>query len=159
MMMRKIFFIACFLLSTVSFAATTTTSPEECTPIKVKTIGKNIILNTDLPKDSAQVYLLKNISKKSLWLDHPTKRVGVSAGWATYLRTGRWSALLVNRKEFSVSCAVIQPGHADYLNCGQQISVCASKQVTKGGRKGTYWVAEDKSWEEVMLAVNKLTKK
>lgn len=143
--------MALFLIffSVTSFA----TNNFQCTPYKSKIDGKNIILNAELPKEGALVYLFQNNSKKSLWLDHPTKKMGASAGWSSYLRKGNWSALVVNRKDFSISCAVIQPGHADNLNCSQVISICKPYQVAVSKRKGTYWLVEDKSWDAVVAVV------
>jgi len=155
-MIRIVLAIVFFIFSVNSMASSP--SLRECTPIKTRTDGKNIILSSDLPKGSSQVYYLRNISNKSLWLDHPQRKAGANAGWSSYLRTGNWSALIVNRKEFSVSCAVIQPGNVDYLNCSQAITVCTPNEIL-ARRKGTYWVVEDKSWSDVSKVVNKLIKK
>jgi len=122
--------------------------PIPCSPVKVTVANQNILLSGPHEKNSSQMYFLKNKSQKSLWLDHPTKRGTASAGWASYLQTERWSAIVVDKKDFSLSCAVIQPGKVDYLNCAQAISVCAPAHVAiPANRKGSYWLVENKPLE------------
>lgn len=128
-----------------------------CTPLKVKAANKNIFLTSSATQPaSAQLYFLKNVSKKSLWLDHPTKRAAASAGWSSYLRPGQWSAIVMDKKDFALSCAVIAPGQVEYLDCATAIAVCIPQHlVVTSMRKGTYWFVEDKSWEELLKGVAK----
>lgn len=124
-----------------------------CTVLKLKTQNKNILL-----PDIAQIYFVHNISQKSLWLDHPAehKGKGVSAGWSSYFQPGKWSAILLNRKNFAISCAVIQPGKVDYQDCAKVISVCQPEKISfESNRKGSYWLVEDKTWDELLSALGK----
>ena len=120
-----------------------------CTPTKVlKSQNKNIILEgaTD-----THVYLIKNHTQKSIWLDHPGKHSGASAGWSSYLKPGDWSALLVEKHDFSVSCSVIAPGKMETLDCAQSLSVCKPMHLAyTSHRKGTFWLVEGKPWKELL---------
>jgi hypothetical protein len=83
---------------------------------------------------------------------HPS----VSAGWSSYLRNGNSSAIWVNRKNFNLSCAVIQPGKLEYLDCAKVISICEPKEVVyQSSRKGTYWLVEDKPWDDLIKLLGK----
>ncbi len=127
-----------------------------CASLALKSQDKNISLPGVDESRTPKIYFLKNISQKSLWLDHPVEHVAASAGWSSYLRPGNSSALLVNRKNFTISCAVISPGKVDYLDCEKAIAVCVPKQATMTtNRKGVYWLAEDQSAEELLKTLEK----
>lgn len=148
----KCFFMILFVISKTTFAAPGVT----CSTVIVKSQNKNIILpGVDKPK-AIQIFFVKNASKESLWLDHPVEHRSASAGWSSYIQPEKWSALLVSRKEFAISCAVIQPGKVNYQKCADVISVCIPKQASfESKRKGSYWLAENKSWDELLTALEK----
>ena len=126
-----------------------------CNPIKLQSQDKNIILAGPDSSGVAQVYFFKNTGTQGVWIDHPTHRTA-NAGWSSYVRTGHWSAFLLNRKNFEISCSVIQPGKVDNLNCANVISVCTPKEVSfKTPPKGSYWLAEDKSWDDIVKDVTR----
>lgn len=153
--MRHTLFIG---LLTVLFGATNVAEAGiTCTPITLKAHDKNIILPGVDDVHSSQIYLMQNVSKQSLWLDHPNERHrSASAGWSSYLLPGKWSALLVNRKNFTISCAEIQPGKVDYQNCSKAITVCTPHVASfDSKRKGSYWLVEDQSWEDLLKALDK----
>jgi len=130
-----------------------------CTPAVVKVEGKNIILPGPTQEKTAQVYFFNNISKKSLWLDHPIDKLSASAGWSSYFQPGNWSAMVVNRKDFTISCAQIEPGKVAYQECAKAIAICTPKQVDfDAKRKGSYWLVEDKSWDDFVVALKKHSK-
>jgi hypothetical protein len=133
--------------SSLSFAAPAV--PLACTPVKVKVINHNLVLEgISASAPAGQIFFFKNNSSKSLWLDRLGKQSSASAGWSSYLRPHNWSALFLNKKEFLLSCAVIQPGKVDYVNCGQVLSVCIpTHSALTSTRKGSYWLVEDKPWE------------
>lgn len=140
------------------YAETPASAPKmACTPVKVKVVDHNLVL--DVPASSlatGQLYFLKNASQQSIWLDKLNKKASASAGWSSYLRPNNWSALLVDKKEFTLSCAVIKPGNVDYVNCGQAISVCTPAHVTlTTSRKGGFWVAEDLPWDVFVKMLSK----
>src|SRR5580658_830628 len=100
--MRKVMIIYvmlfCLLSCAVADAATVAVSPApvmklDCQPVKAKVVGQTIELSGEATP--GQVYILKNTSQKSIWLDHPVKKPSASAGWSSYLRTGNASALFL----------------------------------------------------------------
>ncbi len=145
---------------TVSYAAISLPSLDSlsntiCQTMKIQSQDKNIFLNTSGAEGSL-IYFVKNASEKSIWLDHPVKNASASAGWSSYLRPGNWSAILVDKKSFELSCALIQPGKVDSLNCSQSLSICnPSHVIFMSNRKGSYWLTEDKSWKEFIKALVK----
>ncbi len=130
----------------IAFAA----ENKPCVPITVKTDNKNIILPGPVEARTVVMYFFNNKIQSSLWLDHPVTRPSMSAGWSSYIRPGNWSALVVNRKNFTISCAVIKPGKVDYLDCSQVLSICSPQGwgPTKG--KSTHWMLENKTWDEIV---------
>ncbi|MHB1946511.1 MAG: hypothetical protein ACYCQI_00170 [Gammaproteobacteria bacterium] len=128
-----------------------------CTPLTLKTHEQEIILPGVSDPHATQIYFLKNIAQQSIWLDHPDERHrGAHAGWSSYLRTGKWSALLLNRKNFTLSCAEIQPGKVQYHNCEKSITVCTPQHVQfDSKRKGSYWLVEDQTWDELLKSLEK----
>ncbi|MDR3491029.1 MAG: hypothetical protein P4M12_03160 [Gammaproteobacteria bacterium] len=144
-------FICC--LSVVSAQA----SPFDCSPVKVKTQDKSVLLNAaENKQDGAIVYFFKNTSAKSIWLDHPNKRASASAGWSSYLQPGNWSALLLDKKEFELTCAIIEPGKVNYVSCEKSLTICApAPAVINSTRKGSYWLVEDKAWNDFLAAFKK----
>lgn len=137
-------------------AAPATVSETQCVPVKLKTQGNYIILPGPEQSRTARLYFFKNVSKQSLWLDHPVGHASASAGWSSYLRTGNWAALMLARKNFVVSCSVINPGNVDELECEKAISVCVAKSKDViPNQKNTYWLAEDKSWDDLVKAMAK----
>jgi hypothetical protein len=150
--MRKlVIVILCAAFSTVLYAE----SQFPCYPVKVKIENKNIVLLGPEKSDLAQVYFFKNSSKEAVWLDHPTRK-SASAGWSSYLRSENWSAFILNRKDFVITCSAIRPGKVDSLDCMQVLAVCAPKEAAfKTPPKGTYWLVEDKSWDEVVKSMEK----
>jgi hypothetical protein len=120
-----------------------------CIPIKnLKSHDKNISLEG---VETNPIYLIKNHTKKSIWLDHPVKHIGASAGWASYLKSGDWSALVVDKRDFSLSCSVIAPGKMETLDCAQALSVChPAHLVYNPHRKGTFWLVEGKNWKDML---------
>jgi hypothetical protein len=127
-----------------------------CSPAVVKADNKTIILpGVSQPKET-MIYLFNNISKESLWLDHPVPHPSASAGWSSYVRPGHWSAMLINRKDFAINCAEIKPGQVEYKDCAKAITICSPKNAAfTSKRKGTYWLVEDKPWDDLIQGLQK----
>lgn len=147
-MLRKLTLLAVLCLSAASaFAADTKLV---CTPLALKSQNKDFNLPGVEKSHTKKIYLFKNISQQSLWLDHPTEHAASSSSLSSYLRVNNASALLVNRKKFNINCSAITPGDVVGLDCEKVVSVCELKQSeVNSSRKGTYWLVEDKSWVEV----------
>ncbi|HSW69602.1 MAG TPA: hypothetical protein VLI69_05580 [Gammaproteobacteria bacterium] len=150
-MIRKI-----ILMSALAISLNVMAEEDLCVPLDMQSENKEIVLPGPDQTHASQIYFFKNLTEKSIWLDHPVLHPSASAGWSSYLRAGHASAILVNRKNFNLNCAVIKPGKVEYLDCAKAISVCMPKEMTlKSARKGTYWLVEDKSWDDLMKALAK----
>lgn len=105
----------------------------------------------------SQIYFFENKSQKSIWLDRYSKNPGASAGWATYIRPGNWSALVVNnKKDLVITCTTIQPGTVISIDCAKVLRFCAPKNGSATPLlKGTYWLAEDKPPENFVKTLEK----
>lgn len=147
-----VLFYLWLLTASLSFAA----EPMHCTPLALIAQDKQIILpGSDQPK-TAVIYILHNKSIQSLWIDHPIARPSASAGWSSYLRAGNWSALVLNKKDFALRCAMIQPGKVVYLDCANTLDICTPNKVeSTKPLEGSYWLAEDKNSESFIKAINK----
>ncbi len=115
---------------------------------KVYTANLNYVLNKITPKQIPQVYFLKNKSKYMLVIDHVQKDAGAKAGWSSYLAPGKWSALAVSQTGFSVRCTISQQGKFYQGGCEKLLSVCQPMAGATINANGSYWVAENKSWQD-----------
>jgi hypothetical protein len=164
-MMRRILSVLFFsiLLNHISYAAgflpaNPAVSAVACAPIKAKIQDQNIVLDGAGSDGLSQLYLLKNTSSKSIWIDHVGKKASANAGWSSYLRPGNGSALLLDKKDFSLTCSLIEPGKVVSVKCAQAITVCVTKSISTK-RKGSFWLMEDKPWDELLKALSKKTAK
>ena len=93
------------------------------------------------------LYLFYNKSTKNLLLEHPHVHRGASAGWSSELKAKHWSAFLVNRPNFAISCATMKKNYhvSANENCTELLKVChyRSFKTKKGNLQGTFWVAEN----------------
>lgn len=121
-----------------------------CAAANIKQQDNKIILPGSDNKNTAQIYFLENISKQGIWIDHPLSRRGAGAGWGSFLRPGNISVLMINQKNFVLSCAIIQPGEVSYQNCLKVIQVSVPKNFQiKGKQSASYWLVEDKPRQEL----------
>lgn len=140
--------ILAFVLTLTWFAASFAANNSACIPVSTKKIGNDLVLLTNPPPKTSWIYFFNNISQTSLFIDHPSSGKGVSAGWSSYLRAGHWSALALNKSNFTIHCSAIKPGNVIALDCSKVISVCIPKNLSfKTPLKGNYWLTEDKPWE------------
>jgi len=147
------FFVLFLLLLKVAIADT----KNDCPPIAVTTDNENIVL-TQHPhvKNPTQIYFIQNTSKNSIFIDRVADNPGASAGWSTYLRSGNWAVLALNKKTFAVHCAMIQPGKVVALKCQDTITICTPPHLAMYKKiKGNFWLAEDKSWDAVIKILEK----
>lgn len=128
-----------------------------CTPAEVKIQNKNLILPGLDEAHGNKIYFIHNISKKSLWIDHPLEgQQSAKAGWSSFFQPDKWSAILINRKDFAINCAIIEPGKVNFQNCSKVISVCVPENPKHAlKRKGSYWLAEDKTFEDLLANLEK----
>ena len=127
-----------------------------CVPVNAKVDSKNIVLSAPIKPSTSQLYFINNKAQHGVWLDHPQAKKSASAGWSSYIQAGHWSAFLLSGKDFVLSCAVIQPGKVDYQPCADVVSICVANNANfKTSPKNSYWLAEDKSWNDIVKAVQK----
>lgn len=131
-------------------------NPLGCAPLSLKSQDKQITLPGTANPKTSMIYVFHNKSLQSLWIDHPVQNPGASAGWSSFLRSEHWSAIVINKKNFAVRCAMIQPGKVVYLDCAHSLTICAPDTVTTHKPlEGNYWLAEDKDWKNFVALLNK----
>lgn len=114
--------------------------PSSCRPLMVQ--EETVMLSAEKPL----VVIIHNLSKADLWITHPVSEPNASAGWSSRLQAGNWSALVLDKEAFELSCIESQPGHEQQVPCRGLISACSWATVTMPSQgKGTYWAGEDMS--------------
>ncbi len=128
-----------------------------CTPITFSIEQNQTTLPGASKQSPVQAYLFKNKSTDGIWIDHPDlKNKGVSAGWSSYIRPNNWSALVINKSNFAVSCALIKPGKVEYIDCRKVLEVCAPQQIILNKKiNGNFWLAEDKDWDSLLRTLQR----
>ncbi len=112
--------------------------PATCNPVAVQKDSPV------LQAKQAQVVLIHNISTSDLWITHPVKDPGASAGWSSHLEADNWSALVVDKDSFELNCIESKPGHEQQVPCVGLISVCEWPGVKiPADAKGTFWAGEN----------------
>jgi hypothetical protein len=118
-----------------------------CLSARSQIENNKIILLGSAEHHASQIYFFKNTSRQSVFIDHVKQNPGASAGWSSYLRPYHWSALVLNQKNFTVSCVMIQPGKVIPLNCSRTLFICSPQNIIpRLPLKGNYWLVEDKPW-------------
>jgi len=124
--------IFCYLLLSVAVAAT----------FKV---NNEIILN-NTSTTQANLYILKNRSTNSLWLQHEPKHPSASAGWSSQLGSGHVSAIWMLKPHFYLKCQVAnEKGMFVDVSCKKNIEVkiLAICKMPKLASQSSYWVVEN----------------
>ena len=128
--------------------------PEGCIEQGLNYSGKNLVLNID---SDQSLYVFHNMSDKSFWLNHTnTKNPGASAGWASEIGAGNWSALTLseNPGEFVITCSIIGDGSVDYLDCKNVVKACKLADAKfNSDNSGSYWVTENKSLNGILAGI------
>ena len=92
-----------------------------------------------------RMYVIHNISRKPIWLNHEKNYPSASAGWASSLLPNHWSAILVTDRNFDLQCQFQKKsGGMIALPCKQVIVACQfSEFYSKNPISGGYWVVEN----------------
>ncbi|MGB3364710.1 MAG: hypothetical protein WBB48_08010 [Thermodesulfobacteriota bacterium] len=127
--------------------------PKGCLSVGYEFQDNNLVLNESSSEQS--LYLFHNISDESFWLNHVmSKDPGASAGWASELNAGNWSATALGTENFEVNCTILGSGEVKDLNCKEVVKVCKfEKPVFNSEDSGNYWVAENKPLSELLEAI------
>jgi hypothetical protein len=123
--------------------------PDSCKPDGFQFRNNELVLN---PGSEQGLYLFYNDSANDVWLNHSVgKDPGASAGWASNLNTGNWSAFAINKDNFALTCSESEPGAVKELSCDKVLKVCKfAKPYFKPEETGSYWVSEDKPLTNVL---------
>ena len=100
---------------------------------------KQVYLNSSM---NQHVYVLHNVTQGIVMINHVTQNPGASAGWMSQIGPGNWSAIAVDKANFSLACMLYSPPHIGLVDCQKVISVSDSNIAAHGG---TYWVFENKN--------------
>ena len=122
-----------------------------CVHTNYEFIGDNLLLKMNGNKHL--VFLFHNISDKSFIINPILSSPGASAGYTSVLNGNNWSALNVGR-DLNLSCAIQNNERIRYVPCNQVLQICHYPPLqfpTK--HEGDFWVAEDKTRNEIILAV------
>lgn len=81
----------------------------------------------------------------------------MSAGWASEIDKGRWSALLLNDTgAFNMYCSRTIGNRQKLLDCNKFITVCHAAQVSyKDQPNGSGWVTENQKAKDFLPALEK----
>ena len=145
----------CLLATPVCAAEIKPTAlPPQCTIKNFKFIAERLVLGHEKGEPQQRFYLLQNTTTEALLLNHRRVQPAASAGWLARLRPGRWSAIAVNRADFSLVCTTTAPGTRQHVTCEDVIKVCElDTKHHNHTAAGTYWVAEDKHFAKLMKAI------
>lgn|SRR3990167_806921 len=140
--MKKIFFTIILIFSSSVFSATL--FPKACQVSGLRYHHDAVILfsqHTAKPR----LYAIHNISKYPLWITHVVKNPSASAGWASALSPGHWSAILITEHEFNLVCQLQKKtGSMKNIPCSQVIRLCQFSVVNPAHPvDGSYWVVEN----------------
>ena len=136
--MRFVFFLTLWVVAAIGHTAEG--FPLSCQPIAVQ--EESVVLKA---KQSLLV-LVHNLSNSDLWITHPVSDPNTSAGWSSHLESGNWSALVVDKDPFELSCIESKPGHEQQIPCAGVLGVCEWTTVKLPAQlKGTFWGGENMS--------------
>ena len=116
-----------------------------CHPLPVQ--GQSVLLSSKKPV----VIMIHNLSDSELWITHPVADPGASAGWTSRLSKGKWSALVLDKPSFELSCIESRPGHEQQVPCEGMLAVCEWSAVKITAQSnGTAWAGENKGWSNLI---------
>lgn len=112
--------------------------PSSCQPQAVQ--GDSVTLSTK----KAVLVMIHNLSQTDLWITHPVTEASANAGWTSRLQANQWSALVLDKESFELTCIESKPGHEQQIPCVGVIAVCQWPTVTIPEQQtGTYWAGEN----------------
>jgi hypothetical protein len=149
--MKKIITIFLTSLFFVPVFAQTPALPSQC---KVSGLHyeKNQVVFFKQHTAKPRLYMIQNISKNTVWLTHDNGGRGMGAGWDSQITSQHWSALLMTKPNFKLSCHVqAKNGRIKKIVCQKAIRVCQfSWLYSKNPVSGGYWVGENLTLPNLM---------
>ena len=96
------------------------------------------------------LYILRNTSGRTVYINHPRQQHAVSAGWHSFIEPHHVSAFSLDEPRFDMICSIRRSfGWLDLNNyqcvpCQKYLQVCRvpNAQFTVGD-EGTFWLAEN----------------
>ena len=103
-----------------------------------------LVLHTAASQQS-QLFLLYNVSNHKILINHYLwGDPGASAGWSSVIASNRWSAIVLNRTKFPISCKVM--GH-EYkkVDCAKVLFACQFPNISINAKRlshSSFWAVE-----------------
>ena len=109
-------------------------------------------LNTEI-KSGSNLYFLHNTSDQSIWLMHPHKHIGASAGWVSLIDANRWTAIWVSKRKFQLACQL--KNSQKKVPCNKFLGV-KQKPIQRSPTSAygqDFWVAENLSKADLIKVI------
>ena len=97
--------------------------PEGCVESGFRHEDGQVILNPGAGYKEG-LFLLHNVSGETFQVTHPVRNPGASAGWASEIGPGRWSAFAAGPGNFALICVKPEAGDMKTLPCEEALKVC-----------------------------------
>ena len=130
----------CFILLFSSVFAESTL-PDGCQPLPVQ----GDMFTVKLKKK--KLLYVHNILGMDLWLTFAGTNAASNEGWSSRLQSENWSALVVDKEAFVLSCIESRPGHEQQVPCQGAIAICQWKgaKIPSDTKQTNYLAGEDMS--------------
>jgi hypothetical protein len=135
-----------FILYILSFCVFSQTGLEACTQEGFVYKDHNIIFNND-GKTIQRVYLIHNLTRGIVMVNHVKADPGASAGWMTKMNPDNWLALAMNQPNFGFACMSYNPPQLRMVDCQSVIGVCSFKPKNN---LGNYWLAQNENILDIL---------
>lgn len=146
------------LIMNVSYADTPVKQEKEflkhCNKAGIAAKGNTLILNAKHnPKQADWVYVLHNTTKQPVYINHPADHPGTaSAGWGSRIDAKQWSALMLNRPAFALTCqnSILNNKHS-VVACKKVLQVYRFKphHLAKN-KQNSFWIGENQSLDKLL---------
>jgi hypothetical protein len=127
--------------------------PSHCQPVNVSFKSGRLLASRPKSMESA-VLLIGNHSGQDIVVDRDLRHRSASAGWASELKSKRWSALYWSAKPLKLMCT----SQAIYnkwqrVSCQSLLQACWLPVKEQKKNSGGYWVAENLRLKTLMQAI------
>jgi hypothetical protein len=144
--MRVCLCLFLFLIS--SSVSAQATLPNGCEALAVQ--GETVAVATK----KTSLFFVHNLSDMDLWVTHPVENTSASSDWSSRIQSQHWSALVVGKGPFALTCIESRPGHEQEIPCEGAIALCQWKGAKiPVGTQNTYWAGEDLTLAELKAAL------
>ncbi len=118
--------------------------PRGCTPKTVTFFGEYVVLNSSEKDQKFRVYVFYNNAYYPVSFQHLPPAKQVSSGLPSTLEPSHWAAIVVEQKNFVLSCTD-QGGYQTKLPCHEVVHVCElAVSPVMLSSQGEYWISENK---------------